>query len=158
MPNNNYILTSNGELYHSSEYRKTVTNTRPRASTSSNKVHVLIHGQLMEVDEDTLMHWKYIKREWKNGRWVYTYDESYLEDIRKSAQDAKEEADLLDNTFDYPGPVEEAKSKQQKYKDISDNLFKLYEKEKVSSFLERTISKGIVKVANFFSNLFSKKK
>lgn len=36
--------------------------------------YVIIHGQLCELPEDELMHWKYIKRERKNGRWVYTYD------------------------------------------------------------------------------------
>lgn len=36
--------------------------------------YVIIHGQLHEVPDDELMHWKYIKRERKNGRWVYTYD------------------------------------------------------------------------------------
>ena len=32
--------------------------------------YTIIHGQLCELPEDELMHWKYIKRERKNGRWV----------------------------------------------------------------------------------------
>lgn len=36
--------------------------------------YVIIHGQLRELSDDELMHWKYIKRERKNGKWVYTYD------------------------------------------------------------------------------------
>ena len=36
--------------------------------------YVIIHGQLHELSDDELMHWKYIKREKKNGKWVYTYD------------------------------------------------------------------------------------
>ena len=46
--------------------------------------YVIIHGRFYEVSDDELMHWgikkgearddhKYIKREWKNGRWQYTY-------------------------------------------------------------------------------------
>lgn len=36
--------------------------------------YVIIHGQLRELSDDELMHWKYIKREKVNGKWVYTYD------------------------------------------------------------------------------------
>ncbi len=46
--------------------------------------YIIIHGQLREIPEYELTHWgikkgetredhKYIKREWKNGRWQYTY-------------------------------------------------------------------------------------
>ena len=34
--------------------------------------------------KDELTHWKYIKREKKNGKWVYTYDkESLKADVKK---------------------------------------------------------------------------
>jgi hypothetical protein len=89
MPNNNYILTDNGELYHSSECRKT-TNAQRKATNSSNKVHVLIHGQIIEVDEDTLMHWKYIKRERRNGKWYYYYQNDYLEGLKYNRDAVKE--------------------------------------------------------------------
>lgn len=36
--------------------------------------YVIIHGQLRELPEDELMHWKYIKREKVNGKWKYYYD------------------------------------------------------------------------------------
>ena len=36
--------------------------------------YVIIHGQLYELPEDELMHWKYIKREKVNGKWKYIYD------------------------------------------------------------------------------------
>lgn len=34
--------------------------------------YIITNGQLHSTDE--LMHWKYIKRERKNGKWVYYYD------------------------------------------------------------------------------------
>ena len=40
--------------------------------------YVIIHGQFYEVSDDELMHWKYIKREKKNGKWVYYYDNDKL--------------------------------------------------------------------------------
>lgn len=40
---------------------------------------------------DTLMHWKYIKREKKNGRWVYYYDEGDYGEAKKKARDAHRE-------------------------------------------------------------------
>lgn len=36
--------------------------------------YTIIHGQLCELPEDELMHWKYIKREKVNGKWKYYYD------------------------------------------------------------------------------------
>jgi hypothetical protein len=36
--------------------------------------YILIHGQFHELPDNTLMHWKYIKREKVNGKWKYYYD------------------------------------------------------------------------------------
>lgn len=36
--------------------------------------YVIVHGQFYEIDDDTLMHWKYIKREKVGGKWRYYYD------------------------------------------------------------------------------------
>lgn len=52
--------------------------------------YVLIHGQLVEVSDDVLMHWKYIKREKKNGRWVYTYKDSNLDKLSEEFPKALE--------------------------------------------------------------------
>ena len=49
--------------------------------------YVIIHGQFHEVSDDELMHWKYIKREKVNGKWVYTYDKpetKKLQNTKKS--------------------------------------------------------------------------
>lgn len=36
--------------------------------------YTIINGELRKIDDDTLMHWKYVKRERKNGKWRYYYD------------------------------------------------------------------------------------
>ena len=36
--------------------------------------YVIVHGELVKLDEDSLMHWKYIKKERVNGKWRYYYD------------------------------------------------------------------------------------
>ena len=41
-------------------------------------MYVIKNGRMHYVD-DELYHFKYIKREWKGGRWVYTYDTSGTE-------------------------------------------------------------------------------
>ncbi len=42
--------------------------------------YIMHNGQLHNADE--LMHWKYVKRVRKNGKWVYYYDRSQLrEDV-----------------------------------------------------------------------------
>jgi hypothetical protein len=46
-----------------------------RGETKMSK-YALRHGMIVEVSDDELMHWKYIKREKKNGKWVYYYDRS----------------------------------------------------------------------------------
>ncbi len=47
--------------------------------------YIIIHGQLREIPEDELMHWKYIKREKVNGKWKYYYDQSELDAAKASA-------------------------------------------------------------------------
>lgn len=46
----------------------------------------------MLLSEDELMHFKYIKREKKNGRWVYYYDDSELKGKEKASKKAAEKA------------------------------------------------------------------
>lgn len=36
--------------------------------------YTIIHGELCRIDDNTLMHWKYIKKERVNGKWRYYYD------------------------------------------------------------------------------------
>lgn len=55
-----------------------------------DKNYVIVHGQLYAVPNKSneLKHWKYVKREKINGRWVYTYDDSEV----KKAQAQKDTA------------------------------------------------------------------
>lgn len=46
--------------------------------------YVLMHGKIVEISDDQLMHWKYIKREKKNGKWLYYYDYKSLKKDVKS--------------------------------------------------------------------------
>lgn len=149
--------------------------------------YMIVNGQLREIPDDELMHWKYIKREKKNGRWVYYYDHTSaraeLERSKKRADDAwhialdkagemndakkaRDEVHKIENdkkytlhdagmadakvalsTYDY----NEAEAKYNK-------LCKKYENKKLKYFAHSTISEGLVKVANLFSKVFSKKK
>ena len=146
--------------------------------------YVLIHGQLVEVSDDVLMHWKYIKREKKNGRWVYYYDDSEMkraqaeyDHVKRSVdyasakyKDAKTERDSYFNGIAKFGKKERARGEtiSKNYDNARDLLKtananykiaeKKYNQKKVSTFAARTISKGVVKVANLFSKTFSKKK
>lgn len=138
--------------------------------------YVIIHGQLIAVSDDVLMHWKYIKREKKNGRWVYYYDQSsldkikdnYYNDVTSSARYAKTNASLR-KKLSRMSTTNSNYEKTKKALERSEANFKTsnarakasekkYNQMKISSFAERAISKGAVKVANFFSKLFSKKK
>ena len=51
-----------------------------------NKYYIK-NGKFVEVSEDELMHWKYIKREKKNGKWVYYYDSDSLKNDAKGLTD-----------------------------------------------------------------------
>ena len=46
----------------------------------------------VDLDEDVVVHWKYIKREkLPNGKWRYYYNQSELDNIKKLAKDAEQE-------------------------------------------------------------------
>lgn len=144
--------------------------------------YVLIHGQLVEVSDDVLMHWKYIKKEKKNGRWVYYYKDDldrYKESADKksdqafkdsalmytresiyknAAKKARQGGALTSELLDASRKYDAAKYKYETSSKAARAAQKKYNKIKITTFAERTISKGAVKVANFFSKLFSKKK
>lgn len=47
---------------------------------------MLKHGRLVELNDDELMHWKYLKREKVNGKWKYYYDlDSLKKDVKSTA-------------------------------------------------------------------------
>ena len=61
--------------------------------------YVIMHGQFHEMSDDELMHWKYIKREKVNGKWVYTYKQPESNqpttryDMAKANQKRKKDAE-----------------------------------------------------------------
>ena len=40
--------------------------------------YIITNNGIVPVSDDVLMHWKYIKRVKKNGKWRYYYDEESL--------------------------------------------------------------------------------
>lgn len=148
--------------------------------------YVLIHGQLVEVSDDVLMHWKYIKREKKNGRWVYYYDQKSAD--RADYEIAKRYQSAEKHTMKRQQQLKTAKDRLNKsgvslnskvyygnqakivntYKRSVTNLesakaaqkkaYRKYKTRNIKNFAAKTISKGAVKVANVFSRLIPKKK
>lgn len=56
--------------------------------------YIINNGNFYEVPDDTLVHWKYVKREKKNGKWQYTYD-----DKKSKATSAKTNYDKKNNAY-----------------------------------------------------------
>ena len=139
-------------------------------------VDVLMHSsniRYIDLDPDEIMHWKYIKREkLSNGKYRYYYDQSELDAAKAEMDKAK---NILSDAEKLDAKLESAKGgffdvvaqkttnskfykdQMAKFQEDAKRTTEKYQKLNVSSFVERTISKGIVKVANFFSDLFSKK-
>lgn len=148
--------------------------------------YIIMHGQLVELTDDELMHWKYIKREKKNGRWVYYYDEAaanrddgnnYQKALNAERHQFKRSLQLTDaekrlaetgatkdQKIYYGRQVEAyddyklARENAKRAEKAATRAWKKYHLNNVKNFAARTISKGTVKVANLFSGLFSKKK
>lgn len=75
----------------------------------SNKYYITSNGSFRELSDDELMHWKYTRREKKNGEWVYYYDNDKLgvknfidtkitgKAYKQHAKEASEEKRKVDN-------------------------------------------------------------
>jgi hypothetical protein len=139
--------------------------------------------EYVDLDEDVIIHWKYIKRKkLANGKWRYYYDQSELDKrletaVRKSNQAYVDEDAMNKSREEY----EKSKGKvtdrfgvttltddhinaSKKYSDAK-NKYAIsfrdaqiavnnYKRMKAKSFAARTISKGAVAVANMLSKLF----
>lgn len=104
--------------------------------------YVLYNGSFRELSDDELMHWKYSKREKKNGKWVYYYDNDKLgiknfidtkitgKAYKQHAQEATEKKRNVDNelasTTQYRMNAE-ARSKGPSY--LDGNVIGLKKKE-----------------------------
>ena len=62
--------------------------------------YIMHNGTFREVTDEELMHWKYIKKEKKNGKWVYIYDESELQRAKKDAEKAQKKADRTASRYE----------------------------------------------------------
>lgn len=135
--------------------------------------YIMHNGAFYEVSDDELMHWKYIKREKKNGRWVYYYNQSELDaakaeadrttkafDTMKKADDKLESAksgkfgkisDAISNSKAYRNTYEKTKNRARE-------ATKQYYKMAVISFPARVVSKGLVKLGNLLSSKLTKKR
>lgn len=133
--------------------------------------NVLYHSDVYLGQEfsDGIKHWKYIKKEKKNGRWVYYYNDSDLKKYKQEA-DRNEEALRYENkkrgygddaSRYYAGkdPVYKKLAKDANTSDWS-YMWKQYEsskrKEKYKTPIKalNTISNTIYKGKKWFSKLF----
>lgn len=140
-------------------------------------VDVLMHGdniRYIDLDEDEIMHWKYIKREkLSNGKYRYYYDQSELDQAKAEADaannvlynmekvDAKIEAGKSGKLGPLANAVTNSETYRKKFAEAekhAEEATKRYQKMAITSFPARIISKGFVKVANFFTDLFSRYK
>lgn len=166
-------------------------------------IDVLMHGgniSYIDLNEDEIMHWKYIKRvKLANGKWRYYYDERDIDSAKLDLDKAVAARDRADRNLSeaesnskkledemaalkdqrnssknlgqwirtnnayantkikYLESVEKVKQAQNNKSASHEKVLKLekkYKKKKISTFAARTISKGIVKVANLFSKIF----
>lgn len=123
-------------------------------------------GSFRRISSDELMHFKYIKRERKNGRWVYYYDQSELDQAERDARKverkitrAKAERDLTRiDPWSTHNQVVSAEKKLQTAQKKGKSVIRKYEAMKIVSFPARVVSTAVVVVANLFSKLFSIKK
>lgn len=135
---------------------------------------------------DTLMHWKYIKRERKNGRWVYYYNDSEYQDAKKKHDAYKKgyerarmnmiasQANVVANErlYEENGHARQTKEAIQRHKvkafeyarnyELAGERYvkvkKEYQAVKIKTLVPRIIAKGAVKIANLLSKLTPKKK
>lgn len=152
----------------------------------------LMHGEsdqvttiyYIDLDEDEMMHWKYIKREkLPNGKYRYYYDQSELDRYKEEAvkksykayvdEDAYAESKAAyekankkaTNQYGQIALTKEVLDAGKKYTEamkrhsLSSREAQLavhnYKAKKIKTFAARTISKGIVAIANLFSGLFN---
>lgn len=178
-------------------------NTRITWDTPVNELYHSDTIRYIDLAEDEIMHWKYIKRvKLPGGGYRYYYDESELKKYEAEAKAAKAATSVteaavntaknaynnakneltkaeqrkseangffnkLSATTAYnlaktgeaaaANALSSAKTSHQKASAKAAKAVSKYESAKVTSFVARTVSKGIVAVANLISGLFSKK-
>ena len=144
---------------------------------SRDKSNKLYHSDtyLGETYNDGLYHWKYIKKERKNGRWVYYYSDAEYDNAKNNLNIAKNnyydsEKKLVETNTNYEQIQNSEKSSIEDKEAADVDLLKAYNKYaeagkkytqakknweniKVKTATRRTIGKGITAVANAISKL-----
>lgn len=146
-------MFNNSSLYHSDEY-------------------------LGEDYTDGIKHWKYIKREKRNGRWVYYYkDDKYDKLLKESSNAYANKKIAVNNYYDAKkkydslnGPTSintykkalnnkiNAAEKANKARRKSEMADKQYDKYAKKTAIRRISGKKLVKVLNTSSEIISKGK
>ena len=140
----------------------------------------------IDLDEGEMCHFKYIKREkLANGKYRYYYDQSELDKVKSAAKNAQDKynketlryaankSNIATNTELYKKTpnkyaaeaivkstldLEDSKNAMNKASENAKKLANAYKKKAITSFAARTISKGLVKIANFLSGSSKKNK
>lgn len=146
--------------------------------------YIISNGQLYNTDD--LRHWKYVKREKKNGKWRYYYKNSELDNAKKEYDNAKDHSlvaninratnqvslDTAKKEFEKDGKVtaEEkavldyqksaAETSKREHAAAEKRLAeakKKYQKTKIKTIIPSVIAKGVAAIGNLFSKRKKKK-
>lgn len=129
-------------------------------------------GQMYRTDE--LKHWKYVKREKKNGKWVYYYDDSELKEAKAKEKRAmtyqlRSVADVVgakdadsrkaNGAVGYVSANTQQKRYMMKYNEKQhDVAVKNLNRVTIKHLAVAPIAKGAAYIANLFSGIGKKKK
>jgi len=136
--NDMFIKHSDPELYHSDTY-------------------------LGKDFSDGIKHWKYIKRERKNGRWVYYYKDDKLNKLEKDYLKARSKWESYEHPINingfkttyYKRSEDKARKKAEKK---MDSIGSEYSYNKLISTRREKKYKPIIKTLNFSSKTIAKGK
>ena len=105
--------------------------------------YILKHGTFVEVENDELMHWKYIKKKKVNGKWRYWYDyDSLKKDVKSVFNNVTSKARKA---------VSSGKKSVGNYKTLSSTIKSTVSKladdtKKIVSSIKKNVHKYIAKV------------
>lgn len=144
--------------------------------------YMLTHGGFVSVNDDELMHWKYVKKKRVNGKWRYYYDDSEYKNAKKEHDQAKLDHEVAKGVTEYTkNNFEEQKADAEKdgkvtglekmLVSISYDAFEIasstqaatgkrfvetqtkYKKALKKDKLVRPIAKGIATIGNLFRKI-----
>lgn len=131
----------------------------------SNKYYITGNSSFKELRDDELMHWKYVKREKKNGKWVYTYanDKFGIKNFidtkitgnayKQHAKEAAEEKRKVDNRlFDTKQHRINTEQNSKGYSGSNPEVIKSKVKETVLSKKSEDLSKEYASAQNNYKN------